>query len=62
MRENAYLTKKKLERIKNKMAEELDRVSISQLTDGGAMRKEDLSDPVDEANSKAGYWRVVFPI
>ena len=51
MRENAYLTKKKLGIIKNKMEKELDRVSISQLSEEGGVRKEELSDQVDEANS-----------
>ena len=51
MRENAYLSDKKLNVIKSKMEDELERLTIAQSTNVSAMQKEELTDPIDEANS-----------
>ena len=51
MRENAYLSDKKLKEIENKMEDELQRLLATQSSSTDSMQKEELTDPIDEANS-----------
>ena len=51
MRENSFLSDVQVEKIKNKVNAELDRIMDSINPGVGAMEKDELRDPVDEANS-----------
>jgi len=51
MRENAYLSDSEIELIESKLLNELERLKNSDDHGLGEMNKDDLSDPIDEANS-----------
>ena len=51
MRENAYLIDAEIEEIENKLLNELERIRNAEDRGLGEMNKDELSDPIDEANS-----------